>query len=145
MSDSSTRNDRAMVDGRRQVLRGLVALVVGCVVAYVLVRAGANTFSSLGFVIAVVGLILIGNGLVLQRRGGLRGGDDPGGSDGTAIAALVLAFVLPPAGVLLATYTPQRSGRGHALGTAAVAIGAILTVVYTFLLVLGAAQESSSG
>ncbi len=96
--------------------------------------------SGAGFVVAVWGLVLIGNGIVL----GLRSGDDSeagpvdDGFDTAGVVALVLALLIPPLGILTAAYAPVQHRGGAGMRAAAIVLGAILTVIYTFLAVLGA-------
>ncbi|HEU0101650.1 MAG TPA: hypothetical protein VFR07_04960 [Mycobacteriales bacterium] len=55
--------------GTRQIGWGGALLVVGAVLAVLLVQAGASTFAAAGYLTAVAGIVLIGNGLLLRRRG----------------------------------------------------------------------------
>ena len=66
---SPTRESAA---GTRQVGLGAVLLVVGVVVAFLLVQAGVDTLAMVGYVLAVAGIALIGNGLLLRRKGSSR-------------------------------------------------------------------------
>ena len=59
--------------------------------------------------------------------------------DTTAVVALVLAFLVPLAGLLLAVYGPRKGDGGGNLRTAAVAVGVIGTILWTMLLVWGLA------
>lgn len=59
-----------MVAMHRQVLVGLVLLVLGAVLFAMLVHAGANVVSGVGLVLALSGVALIGNGAILRRRAG---------------------------------------------------------------------------
>lgn len=134
-----------MVAPGRQALIGAVLLVVGCLVFAGLVVAGANVVSGVGLVLAVWGLALLANAVRLARRhrpssdrqSEKKGFEKPG------LVALVLAFLVPPVGVLVAAYSPAKSRRGHALQPVAIAVGAILTVLYTFGIVLTAALARS--
>lgn len=54
--------------GTRQIGGGAALLVVGAVITFLLVQAGANTFAAAGYIVLVAGAILVGNGLVLQRK-----------------------------------------------------------------------------
>jgi putative Mn2+ efflux pump MntP len=136
--------DGAMVAPGRQALMGAVLLVVGCLVFAALVVAGANVVSGVGLVLAVWGVALLVNALVLARRDKEPSEEQDGTDfDKRGLVALVLAFVVPPVGVLLAAYSPVTSRRGRALQPLAIAIGAILTVLYTFGIVLSAAFARS--
>jgi energy-coupling factor transporter transmembrane protein EcfT len=137
-------SEDGMVAPGRQALMGAVLLVVGCLVFAGLVVAGANVLSGVGLVLAVWGLALLVNALVLARRD--RGSTDQQpetGFDKRGLVALVLAFVVPPIGVLVAAYSPVNSHRGRGLQPLAIAVGAVLTVLYTFGIVLTAAFARS--
>lgn len=54
--------------GIRQVGLGVLLLVVGAVVAVLLVQAGSSTLAAFGYVLAVAGLVLVGNGLLVRGR-----------------------------------------------------------------------------
>jgi hypothetical protein len=138
--------DDLLVRPARQALLGAGLLFLGCALAVGIVQAGFNVLAGVGFVIAVWGAVLIVNGLVVARRergGHAQPGD--GSFDRVAVLALALAVVVPPAGVLLAAYRPVEGRRGQGLYALAIAIGAVLTVVYTLLIVFGAASARSDG
>ena len=69
MSPDDTYERRA---GSRQVATGAVLLVVGALVAALLVEGGADTLAAVGYVLAVAGVVLLANGLVLRRKGSRR-------------------------------------------------------------------------
>lgn len=147
-TDSTTRTtDPLMVQPRRQLLIGLALLVVGCAGAAGLVQAGADVAAGPAFVVAVWGLAMIANGFRLMRRASL---NEPRPAEGNGFAtggavALALAFLLPPAGVLVAAYSdPTARRRGQALYPLAIAIGTVLTVLYTMLIIMTAALARSS-
>jgi putative Mn2+ efflux pump MntP len=118
---------------------------VGCLVFAGLVVAGANVVSGVGLVLAVWGVALLVNALVLARRDkDSTEQQDETDFDKRGLVALVLAFLVPPVGVLVAAYSPVTSRRGRGLQPLAIAIGAILTVLYTFGIVLSAAFARSS-
>jgi hypothetical protein len=146
MTAPSLTDSGHVVRPRRQVLLGLVLLVVGCLAFLGLVAAGTTVLSSVGVVLAVAGLALIVNGAVLARRGG---DEHPPvleeGVDRTAVVALALAVLLPPAGVLVASYAPTGLRRGSGLGTVALVLGTILTILYTLLIVMFSALGVSGG
>lgn len=146
MSTTTTDDQAGLVRPKRQILIGLVLLLVGSVLGAALIEAGANVLAGPGLVVAVAGLVILGNGALLARPGAPSGdSDEPdGGVDRAGAVALALAVVLPPAGILVAAYSPIRSRRGAGLRTAAFAVGAVLTVLYTFLLILGAAFARTS-
>lgn len=135
----AAKEDGAMVQPRKQALTGAALLIVGCLVAVGIVEAGLNVLASVGAVLAVVGLVLIVNGLVSSRREGHgRSGSHDDSFDSVAVVALVLAFLLPPVGLLLGAYRPVEGRPGQRLYALAIAVGVVLTVVYTLLLILGA-------
>lgn len=57
--------------GTRQIGLGVALLVVGAVLALVLVlvRSEASTAAAGGYVLLVAGVALLGNGVLLRRRG----------------------------------------------------------------------------
>ena len=61
---------------RKQLVAGLLLLVVGATIAFVAVRSDATVASGPGYAMAVVGLVLVVNSFVLRRRTGDL--DDPG-------------------------------------------------------------------
>ena len=138
------RTDPGMVRPGRQALLGAVLLIVGSLVFAGLVVAGANVVSGVGLVVAVWGVALLVSG-ALQSRKGSGDADDQGAAPSRArgVVALVLAFIIPPVGVLVAAYSPARKKGGGGLEPLAIAIGAVLTVLYTFGIVLTAALARS--
>lgn len=66
-----------------------------------------------------------------------------GSTDKNAVLALVLAFVLPPVGLLLAVYGGDKHGRRSGLRGLAVAVGATLTVMSLLIgiMLLGTAGQ----
>ena len=144
-ANEKTYDEPGMVRPARQVLLGAGLLVGGCVLFGALVVAGANVLSAVGLVLAVSGLALLVSGFVQARRSSGRGGitEQGSGSSGRGVLALVLAFVVPPAGLLLAAYGPVHQGSRRGVETAAVGVGAVLTVLYTFGIVLAAGQAAS--
>ena len=57
--------------------------------------------------------------------------------DSSAVVALVLAFIVPPVGLLLALYGPASRGERSSVRVAAIAVGVIGTILGTMLLVWG--------
>ncbi len=55
--------------GTRQIGGGAVLALVGVVVAFLLVRGGVDTLTSVGYVLIAAGLALVVNGLLLRRKG----------------------------------------------------------------------------
>lgn len=56
--------------GGRQIVAGAVLLLLGIVLAFLLVDVETTTFASMGYVVGVLGLVLLGNGLLLRRKSG---------------------------------------------------------------------------
>ena len=67
----STRTDREQAHVQaspRQLRDGILLIILGLAVGYWLVHAGPAAASSLGFVIAFWGLVLVGNALWVRSR-----------------------------------------------------------------------------
>ena len=138
MNPLDTTTDQGTVRPSRQALWGVVLLLAGGALSVLLVQSGANALSSIGIVIGVAGIVLLGNAFVERTRG--VPDDSPSDEvDGRALLAMALAVLVPPLGVLVGAGTPYRRRRLSALATLAVAVGSILTVVYTFGFVLAGA------
>jgi hypothetical protein len=142
----TTAHDPLLVRPRKQSAVGAVLLVVGCALAVLIVEAGLNVLAGVGLVIAVCGIVLIVNGMLLERR---QHAAPPPGQDGrldrVSVLALVLAVLVPPVGLLLAAYRPPAGRHGEGLYVAAIAAGVALTVVYTMLAVMGAGLSRDGG
>lgn len=140
-SSDRKRNDPGMVSPGRQELMGAVLLVVGCLVFAGLVVAGANVVSGVGLVLAVWGIALLVSGALQSRKHQGRSEERDEDGSRTGLVALVLAFVIPPVGLLVAAYSPPKNrSSGLSAQALAVPIGAILTVLYTFGIILAAAM-----
>lgn len=139
-------DDPAMVTPGHQGLAGAALLVVGCLLFAGLVVAGANVLSGVGLVLAVWGVVLLVNGVVLARKHREGGHEHETQEERTrrGVMVLALAFIVPPIGLLLGAYTPVVRG-GRRLEGLAIVVGAVLTVLYTFGIVLVAALARSPG
>lgn len=129
----TARETSTMVRPATQSAIGAGLLVVGCLAFAGLVQAGANVLSSVGLVLAVAGLVMLGNALVVSRREGDDNRLQQDGSTGRSVASLVLAFVLPPVGLLLAATSRGPSRRARDLEALAMLVGTVLTVVLTLV------------
>jgi drug/metabolite transporter (DMT)-like permease len=124
---------------------GAVLLVVGCAAFAGLVRAGANVLSSVGLVLAVAGLVLLGNAVVVNRRERQASRSQDSGGTGRPVLALVLAVLLPPVGLLLAVTTRGSSRRAGDLEALAILVGTVLTVVLTLVAITTAGNARVDG
>lgn len=97
--------------------------------------------SGVGLVLAVWGIALLVSGFLQSRKHPRRDSEEQDGSRSrTGVVALVLALIVPPAGLLIAAYSPNKDkSPGLSAQALAIPIGAILTVLYTFGIVLTAA------
>lgn len=129
----ASERETTMVRPATQGGIGAVLLVAGCLAFAGLVRAGANVFSSVGLVVAVAGLVMLGNAVVVRHRDGESSRAQEAGGTGRSVVALVLAFLLPPVGLLLAATTRGTSRKARDLEAAAMLVGAVLTVVLTLV------------
>lgn len=141
MTDTRT-TDTGFAQPQRQVLLGLALLVVGAVAAVLLVQGDATTLAGAGYALGIAGLVLIGSGVV-QHRAASHPTLADRGQDGPAVAALVLAVLLPPLGVLVGAFAGVSSRRGQSLATAAMVVGTLLTVALTGLLIAAGADARS--
>ena len=140
-SSDRNRNDPGMVSPGRQELMGAVLLVVGCLVFAGLIVAGANVVSGVGLVLAVWGIALLVSGALQSRKHQNRSEERDEGSSRIGVVSLVLAVVVPPVGLLVAAYSPTRNrSSGLSAQALAIPVGAILTVLYTFGIILAAAM-----
>lgn len=143
-SSDRKNSEPAMVSAGRQELMGGALLVVGCLVFAGLVVAGANVVSGVGLVLAVWGIALLASGIVQSRKNHDSGPAQETTPSRTGVLALVLAFIVPPVGLLIAAYRPsQERTPGLSAQSLAIPVGAILTVLYTFGIVLAAAFARS--
>jgi uncharacterized membrane protein YiaA len=136
----ASARETTMVRPAKQGAIGAVLLVVGCAAFAVLVQAGANVLSSVGLVVAVAGLVMLGNAVVVRHRDGESSRAQQDGGTGRSVAALVLAFLLPPVGLLLAASTRGASRTARDLEAAAILVGTVLTVVLTLVLIMTAGE-----
>ncbi len=137
MPSLDPQSEPGIVRPSRQVVIGVLLLLAGAVFAALTIQAGIDVVSGIGLVVAVWGLVLIGNGLVQRPRIARRNTRPPSDElDRQAVLAVVLAVVLPPLGILVGSAVPVGRGRGAGLAGAAVVLGTLLTILYTFLLVL---------
>lgn len=139
-------DDPAIVTPGHQGLAGAALLIVGCLLFAGLVLAGANVLSGVGLVLAVWGVVLLVNGLVQARKHRDHGHEHETQEERTkrGVMVLALAFIVPPIGLLLGVSSPVVRG-GRRLEGLAIAVGAVLTVLYTFGIVLFAAGARSPG
>ena len=138
MSPRDRTTEQGMVRPTRQVAIGLGLLLGGAALSAFLIQTGTNAASSIGIVVAIAGVVVLGGAVVNTTRRPVD--DSPSDEvDTRAVLALVLALLLPPVGVLVGAGTPARQRRYSGLATVAVAVGAILTVLGTLLLVLASA------
>jgi uncharacterized membrane protein YiaA len=129
----ASERETTMVRPGTQAGIGAVLLVAGCLAFAGLVRAGANVLSSVGLVLAVAGLVMLGNAVVVRHRDGESSRAQREGGTGRSVAALVLAVLLPPVGLLMAAFTRGDSRKARDIDAAAILIGTVLTVVLTLV------------
>jgi uncharacterized membrane protein YiaA len=134
----AAERDTTMVRPTTQGGIGAVLLVVGCLAFAGLVQAGANVLSSVGLVLAVAGLVMLGNAAVVRHRDGQSSRATEDGSTGRSVVALVLAVLLPPVGLLLAGFTHGPTPRARSIEALAIVVGAVLTVMLTLVAIMTA-------
>jgi uncharacterized membrane protein HdeD (DUF308 family) len=126
----------ALVPPSKQLLAGVLLLVVGGAFAVVTVQAGVAVVPAIGFVGVVCGLLLVGNAARERRRQALHeDAESSAGMDRRVLLALVLAVVVPPLGIVLGAAVPPRD-RGTDLAAYAMLLGAVFSGLATLALAL---------
>jgi hypothetical protein len=142
-----SKADDGLVRPPLQLVYGVVALLVGLVVAVVAVRGEGQESAAIGYALIVVGVVLVLNAALVHKRGraGVEGALGEGRASGLAVLAVALAVVVPPAGMLLGAAVPRGHGRSSELAGVAVVVGAVWGVLLVLLVLLALALHAVPG